>query len=456
MRALAEGRMRRHTSLPLVLLVAAWALSAGGLIIHPSVAFIGAFSLALLVILARKGEVPLGLALLWAVRVEPAPSDLLFLWAWVRRLVRQFRNLKLQMPALLLALFAAFSVLQALWSVSISRGIFFGAATAYLISLAVYFSALSDDLNAWRLGVRCFLTAVLVTSVAVVVLFIMWLVGPPERWLDMYFDVRPRAWFKDPNVAGSFVGTGVLFFVARLLDGNRFPVLEAARFLVTLAALILTFSRGALVSVLVGAAVLSAVSVRAGKFLRPMLLFAVFGTITAWAVPRAFETAGKSARFAVVTDYDLCGRFVAWRTGVALAKDHPWGLGPGQFEPYLESELVGALGSDACLATSAHNTFIRVLAENGILGLATFVAAMVSLMGRLARAMQDARNANLRSHFLYGAWLFSSLVGVLVNSLVIDTLHWRHLWILAGFSLAYCRLVRSALLKAPGTVTSAG
>jgi hypothetical protein len=37
-------------------------------------------------------------------------------------------------------------------------------------------------------------------------------------------------------------------------------------------------------------------------------------------------------------------------------------------------------------------------------------------------------------------WIFSSLVGILVQSFVIDTLHWRHFWIILGFVFGIAKL----------------
>ena len=36
--------------------------------------------------------------------------------------------------------------------------------------------------------------------------------------------------------------------------------------------------------------------------------------------------------------------------------------------------------------------------------------------------------------------LFASLLGILVNSFVIDTLHWRHFWVLLGIIIGLMHL----------------
>ena len=107
-------------------------------------------------------------------------------------------------------------------------------------------------------------------------------------------------------------------------------------------------------------------------------------------------------------------RFGAQALGMRLAEENPIGIGPGQFE------LVQPL--------SAHSTYVRALAEEGVLGAAALLAL---LFGTLLFA---ARNAVLgRDTYGIGSGpLLAAWCGMLVNSFVIDTLHWRHLWLLAG------------------------
>jgi len=125
--------------------------------------------------------------------------------------------------------------------------------------------------------------------------------------------------------------------------------------------------------------------------------------------------------------YDT-SRFGTQRVGVDLALSHPLGIGPGQFE--------------ALLPVSAHSLYVRALAEQGFLGIVTMVALV---LGTLAFAFRDAT----RGRDLYGlscVGLFAAWCGLLVNSLVIDTLHWRHLWLLAALIWASAMMHRGARL----------
>ena len=89
-------------------------------------------------------------------------------------------------------------------------------------------------------------------------------------------------------------------------------------------------------------------------------------------------------------------------------------VGPGQFE---NQSVV-----------SAHSIYIRVLAEQGVLGLVTLAAL---LAGTLALAVGNAL-AGRDAHGVGSAALLGAWCGLLANSAFVDTLHWRHLWLVAA------------------------
>jgi hypothetical protein len=68
------------------------------------------------------------------------------------------------------------------------------------------------------------------------------------------------------------------------------------------------------------------------------------------------------------------------------------------------------------------------MAEQGFLGLAVLLTLV---LGTLALAARNALRG-LDLHGLGSLSLLAAWCGALVNSLVVDTLHWRHLWLLAA------------------------
>jgi O-antigen ligase len=141
------------------------------------------------------------------------------------------------------------------------------------------------------------------------------------------------------------------------------------------------------------------------------------GAVLALGVTVALIQATGSADFlsqrAHSQGYDS-DRFAAQRLGVTFAFTHPLGIGPGQFE--VRSPV------------SSHSLYVRSLAEQGVLGLAVVLALVGGTLALGAR--NAARRRDL--HGLSSLALLAAWCGLLANSFVVDTLHWRHLWLLSA------------------------
>jgi O-antigen ligase len=116
---------------------------------------------------------------------------------------------------------------------------------------------------------------------------------------------------------------------------------------------------------------------------------------------------------AQMQSYDA-DRLQAWVAGLEPAQRYPFGVGPGQFE-----EIA---------SLSAHSLYIRVFTEQGLPGLIAIAALLIfTLVVAVRNAVAGRSTYGIGSAALLAAW-----VGLVVNSFVIDTLHWRHLWVVAA------------------------
>lgn len=111
-------------------------------------------------------------------------------------------------------------------------------------------------------------------------------------------------------------------------------------------------------------------------------------------------------------NYDA-DRFDTHRRALESAAAHLAGIGPGQSEQVFQY--------------AAHSLYIRVLAENGLIGLITFVCFLTLCFTRSLWLARVAANQTWRCIATANA---ACLLGFFVNSGVIDTLHWRHVWVL--------------------------
>lgn len=262
--------------------------------------------------------------------------------------------------------------------------------------------------------------------------------------------VRMKGTFKDPNVFGAhyvplFLGGFALLLLATLgqLRGGRRAARAAITTIVGAFGIITSYSRGAVLAAAAGvAAVLMLLGLwrdhRARAWLVVLIVLGVVGAAVLQlgmvVVEEARAHPGRSLTQHVeaglsrlarevstrkVFEYYDYNRFRGQWIGLGLAWRYPLGVGPGQF---------------TCFAPiDPHNLFVRALAENGWLGFISLVAWLRVVWISLWKVR--TRPAPLVPPTTFLA-LFASL---LVHSLVISTLHWRHFWIILGLAMAAVR-----------------
>jgi O-antigen ligase len=230
---------------------------------------------------------------------------------------------------------------------------------------------------------------------------------------------RAQALFQDPNVFGPFLVPAFVILLEERLRPRLFArrrLLNSLCLLVLVAGILFSYSRAAWLNLAVAVTVLALLRAFGRGGSRQMLRLAgvaLLGATVAVALIQATGSADFLAQRAHYQGYDS-DRFGAQRMGVKLALEHPLGVGPGQF--------------DAHSSVATHSLYVRTLAEQGILGLLVLLGLVV---GTLSLAVRNA----LHRHDLHGLSslaLLAAWCGVLVNGLVVDTLHWRHLWLLAA------------------------
>ena len=381
-----------------------------------------AFGVALLIPLALAiaryhTAVALGVLLLAVVRIEPAPSDLVFAVIIAVAFATGIFDLE-RVPLGVIALVSAFLALNLLSGIEATdpaRAAQFFAITLYLGIFALWLSSyVCSVARARRVLLAYVAGAAISAAVACAALF-----APFPGAETFVTGPRAQGLFKDPNVFGPFLVPAALI----LMEETVAPRLLRWRLLTKLAVLsvltvgvVFSFSRAAWLNLVVGTVVLFAVlALRRGGAQKAFTLLAV--ALVAGAALFGALAATSSLAFleqrAAFQDYDA-QRFGAQATGLDLAAEHPVGIGPGQFERTSE--------------VSAHSTYVRALAEQGVVGVLLILLLMILTLGFAARNAALGRDTyGIGSAALLGAWC-----GLLANSFFVDTLHWRHLWLVAA------------------------
>jgi len=283
------------------------------------------------------------------------------------------------------------------------------AAAFFLEGLGLFAAAVMTGLRITDFGTRL-LSTVSIGAAGVGAFSVVRLVTVSLRQTDVWAalaqyieTLRISAAFPDPNAAGSYlamalltaVGVGVGTQIAppeagRGVRGRRLDLLRLAAIPLIASGLWLTGSRAALVAVVAAAVLLVPLARRAPRWLvrsaalavilalAAMLPFAAERlnppTATGRALPRAFSIRVEMARTA--------GRMIA---------SHPvFGVGVGAFFGR-SAEYVTPAFREIVPRENAHNNFLQVLAEVGIIGFVPFVWVLGSVAWSVVRSWRAGR-----------------------------------------------------------------
>lgn len=372
-----------------------------------------------LAIARYEAAVALGVALLGVVAVEPAPPDAVFAIVIAVALVTGRFDLA-RAPLSMVAISAVFLVLNiasGFEAVDAARAGVYFSITLYLVVFGLWFTSYLTSEDRARGVVRFYLAGALfaaaLTSLALYVGF------PGAAQFTTVDGLRGEGLFKDPNVYGPFLVPIALILIEETLRPRLLRTRTAVKALmlaVLMVGLFLSYSRGAWVNFTVAVLVmLFVLAIRRGGGRRAatlIVMLAVGGVAISGVVYLTGSLDFLQER-ASVQSYDN-ERFAAQREGIRFGEEHLFGVGPGQFE--------------ILAPTPSHNLYIRALSEQGFLGLfaiITFVLGTLVLAARNAVLGRDTYGVG--SAALLGIW-----VGLAFESFVIDTLHWRHLWLVAA------------------------
>jgi hypothetical protein len=292
----------------------------------------------------------------------------------------------------------------------------------YLAATAIFFAAMLVTNTERRLAalMRGCIIAGVIASLAGTLAYFRAIPGGAEFLL---YD-RARGTFKDPNVYGAFLILPALLALQMVIAGR---LALAAKGLMLLGlftvGILLSFSRAAWgMLALTGGMVLALTFITtpsANQRLRIVLIAA--GGIAALAMLLAAllsidAVAGLfKERMSLDQDYDVgeMGRFGRHALGALLALDVPLGIGPLQFSKIFPED--------------PHNSYLNAFMSGGWLSGVTYPALTVISLAFGFRYLLVATPWQPTMIAVYSAF-----TGMMVESFIIDSDHWRHVFLLLG------------------------
>lgn len=367
----------------------------------------------------------LNIGLLFIALIEPSPSDIIFLiiliFAFKKREVIFDKIRRQRLYFFFMSVFLIISSLSLLNVTVLSYSLRYYLITLYLICYSFIIFSFSDNAN-YRLIFKVYIIG---SSIAAV-LGILGYLGFGSSLL-IYDLERTKSLFKDPNVFGPYLVPSIILLIYNFKERKMFKSISAVSLLlVNFVGLILSFSRGAYLSLTAALFLYFILNIKSVDFKKAFKFLLIFFSIIC-IVWFAFLSQDWKEFFIsrlTLQSYDNT-RFAVQAKGLALSLTHFLGFGPGEFEYIMTSYFNEPI--------SAHSLYIRALVESGLLGSVLFFCSFIYIMIRL---FNINRKEEFENKYL-ASILFSVTAGILVNSLVIDSIHWRHLWLFAGLSLSF-------------------
>jgi len=370
------------------------------------------------------------LALLWLlafsggfVFIEPSPYEVITLAAIVMFALGGLSIRTGHLPLLLLlTLYNIGFAIAVVPVIAQDNTAIWTAVSCFLALTSLFYALVLSDNSGRRLELllKGYTAAAIVVSIIAVLAYFR-LMPSAESFL---FAGRSKATFKDPNVFGPFLVLPALIAIQRAISGRpRDILLGGLTLFLILVGLFLSFSRGAWGHFAVSAVLMLGMmfaTTRSNNERVRIILVAAAGTaaialfiVALLSIPQIASL--FSERASLVQNYDAghTGRFGRHVLGFLMIFDHPIGIGPLQFAKYFPED--------------PHNSFLDAFMAGGWLGGFTYAAlVLVTLI------------AGLRDVFAAAPWqktyiaVYATFLGVVGESYIIDTNHWRHYFLLLG------------------------
>ena len=336
-----------------------------------------------------------------------------------------------------LVLFVAWGALSILWAEDSAEAL--EAVQRFGLNIALFviaYTAIRTPRHA---------TWVIVAFVAGASLAALYGIMSP-RYVQDYDLVRIESGSFDPNQLAATLVSALVFAGALLIGWRRSPpvvVFASAAIAVCTTGIFLSLSRGGLVAL--------GVALVAGCFLGGRWRsVALVGMAVAAVVTVGYfgYVASPEARERVTEAHGGTGRQDIWAVGWRMVEDQPVrGIGAGNFPVASIHYLLapGVVRRDEFIVDEpkvAHNIYLQILAELGVVGLALFLAIVIFSLACAARAARAFKSqAHARMELLSRAVLVALIAALAADFFISDQFS-KQLWLLLALGPSLLSIAR--------------
>ena len=257
--------------------------------------------------------------------------------------------------------------------------------------------------------------------------------------------VRATASFKDSNVLGIYLSaiTPLIFGLALYHFKGRKKMMLFFVSLIALVGILLTYSRPTLLAIYIALFFLSIV--RKNRVLITLLIILIL--IAPFILPKSVKDWAKEINYNPLRFMCNDDRIAAYRNSFNMIKAHPFiGVGANtymkNYKQYKESpEYRNVITADYMYA---HNNFLHMAAEIGLIGLCIFIWLLYRLFNVCKHIYQSLSDNYLKIVLLS---LSACLIAFLVNGLTESSLYYSRVailfWYIAGFALSLKKFIKT-------------
>ena len=370
-------------------------------------------------------------ALLWLtgfagaiVFMEPSPYEVTSLLTIVVFVITGLTLRPALMPLIVLLLLYNTGFSLAVVQVSSeNKPVIWVLVSWYLSTTAIFFAAVLQTNTAERLSMLMRGTVMAAAASSLIAILAYFRLLGPLSDIFLLYD-RARGAFNDPNVLGAFLILPAMLTLQRVLNGRLGEAMRASLLLGLIGiGVLLTFSRAAWGQFAFTAALVmlfTFITSRSPNERMRIVLIAIAGVILTALVIAALLSLDRVAdlfkeRASLEQSYDVghLGRFGRHILGAQIALDQPFGIGPLQFHKIFPED--------------PHNTYLNSFLSGGWLsGVVYLTTTLMTLV------------LGFRYVFIATPWrptylaIYSAFVGTAGESILIDSDHWRHYFLLLG------------------------
>lgn len=352
------------------------------------------------------------------VYIEPSPYDILLLPTAIIYIifVRKKERINIALPLVLLWLFLLGNFISLFFAAQFLWGIRYFSITFYLIIGWLFFVVFLSNYGMTGLTslFNGYIVAAIISSLIGILSYF--------RLLPFYRGVREGrmlSTFKDANVLAPFLIVAIMYSLYKMTTAKmKSKVFYFSIFILTLFCVFLAFSRAAWINLICSLAfylmmfMILNVNIRK-KYLKLVLviIIVVISAIIIYYIMNKSPEISNIFMSRLKKPIQSEIRFQRQKYVLETFLNYPLGLGPG---------------SIYFMHPAPHNVYISVLYENGILSFLVFTAFIIAT---LILSIYQAIRARETYNTVYIA-IASILLGLSINSLFIDSIHWRHLWLM--------------------------